>query len=162
MTKKSVIQKTRDDSDKPDYEVGYGRPPVHTRVKPGEVLNRGGRPKGQRNVCTVIQEALNERVKMRKGSRTRSVTKLDAFILNVVNGAASGDDKKQARLTSLLERTGKLAAPADTTHQEPFTADDEALIADFLERRSKRGESTAGSDENAETEEGNAGKEKKS
>lgn len=28
-----------------DYEVGYGKPPVATRFKPGE----GGRPKGSRN-----------------------------------------------------------------------------------------------------------------
>jgi hypothetical protein len=53
-----------------DYEVGYGRPPVHSRVKPGQVLNPSGRPKGQRNVRTVLDKTLNERVQIRVGNRT--------------------------------------------------------------------------------------------
>ena len=32
---------------------------MHTRVKPGQVLNPRGRPKGQRNVSTVLRKALN-------------------------------------------------------------------------------------------------------
>ena len=57
--------------------VGYGRPPVHTRFKPGQSGNPKGRRKGQRNLHTVLTEALNQRITIREGDRTRSVTKLD-------------------------------------------------------------------------------------
>src|SRR3954466_8580450 len=82
----------------PSYDVGYGRPPVHSRVKPGQVLNPRGRPKGQRNVSTVLRAALNERTQIREGNRTRSVTRLDAIILKMINDAGLGNAKAQASL----------------------------------------------------------------
>ena len=50
----------------PAYAVGYRRPPLHTRFKPGHP-KRGGRPKGQRNVRTVVDETLKEKVPSAKG-----------------------------------------------------------------------------------------------
>ena len=32
-----------------NHEVGYGKPPKHTRFKPGQSGNSKGRPKGVRN-----------------------------------------------------------------------------------------------------------------
>jgi hypothetical protein len=46
--------------------VGYGRPPVHTRFKPGQSGNPRGRRKGQRNVSTVLAETLNQRIRIRE------------------------------------------------------------------------------------------------
>ena len=42
----------RDDDDKPDgnYEVGYGRPPKHTRYKPGQSGNPAGTPPARTNL----------------------------------------------------------------------------------------------------------------
>jgi len=67
--------------------VGYGKPPVHTRFKKGQSGNPKGRRKGQRNVHTVVDEALSQRITIREGNRTRSVTKLDAVILTMVAAA---------------------------------------------------------------------------
>jgi hypothetical protein len=119
----------------PTYEVGYCRPPVHSRVKPGQVLNPRGRPKGQRNVATVLQKALNERTKIREGSRTRSVTKLDAIILKMINDAGLGNPKALANLLALMRAVGLVETGEEPTRQQaPLTDDDEALIADFAER----------------------------
>ena len=122
-----------------DYEVGYCKPPVHTRVKPGQVLNKNGRPKGQRNVATVLKKALNERTKIREGNRTRSVTKLDAIILKLINDAGLGNTKAQTSLIALMRAVG-LVEPADKApaQQAPLTVDDETLIADFVERNRER------------------------
>jgi len=38
----------------PKYDIGYGRPPAHTRFKPGHP-GCGGRPKRQRNLRTVLE-----------------------------------------------------------------------------------------------------------
>lgn len=41
------------------YEVGYGRPPVHGQIKPGEVRNQNGRPKGSKNKVGAPEEFYN-------------------------------------------------------------------------------------------------------
>ena len=45
-----------------DYQVGYGKPPRHTRFKRGQSGNPRGRPREAKNLPTLLTEALNERV----------------------------------------------------------------------------------------------------
>ena len=47
---------------KGDERIGYRRPPVATRFRPGQSGNPRGRPRGARNLSTVIAAALGERV----------------------------------------------------------------------------------------------------
>src|SRR5262245_3783594 len=135
----------------PTYSIGYGRPPAHTRIKPGQVLNPRGRPKGQRNVATVLRKALNERTKVREGNRTRSVTKLDAIVLRMINDAGLGNAKAQASLIDLMRAVGLIGAPDEPTHQQPFTADDQAVIADYFERNKVETAEQSEGHENAPT-----------
>ena len=114
--------------------VGYGNPPVRTRFKPGQSGNPKGRRKDQRNVHTVVDEALSQRITIREGNRTRSVTKLDAVILTMVSAALKGDTKAQAQLITLLRSLGMTGEPPEAPTQEPFTADDQGLIADYFRR----------------------------
>jgi len=118
----------------PNYEVGYGRPPVTHRIKPGQVLNPRGRPKGQQNIRTVLEQELNGKVTIREGNRTRIMTKLNVFLVKLINDAASGDKKAQANLIALLRAANMMAAPDVSTHQVPVTTDDDAVIADFFDR----------------------------
>jgi Family of unknown function (DUF5681) len=111
------------------------RPPVRGRFKPGQSGNPKGRPKGQRNVRTVLNDALNQRIKIREGDRSRSVTKLDAVIMTMVNAALKGDAKAQASLITMMRSLGMTGEPPAVSNQASFTADDEGLIADFLRRR---------------------------
>jgi Family of unknown function (DUF5681) len=45
-----------------DYEVGYGKPPRHTRFKKGQSGNPRGRPNGSKNLSTLLSETLSEPV----------------------------------------------------------------------------------------------------
>ena len=117
------------------FSVGYGRPPVHSRFKPGQSGNPKGRRKGQRNVRTVVDGELSQRITVREGNRTRSLTKLDAFVVTLVNAALKGDAKAWASLINLLRSLGLIGESPAANDQKPFTADDESIIADFLRRQ---------------------------
>jgi hypothetical protein len=117
------------------FSVGYGKPPAHTQFKPGRSGNPKGRRKGQRNVRTVVEEALNQRIRIRQGDRTRSLTKLDGVILTMITGALKGDAKALASLIAVMRSLGMTGEPPAAKDQKPFTTDDESLIADFLRRR---------------------------
>ena len=43
-----------------DYEVGYGKPPRHTRFVKGRSGNPRGKPPGAKNFTTLLNEALDE------------------------------------------------------------------------------------------------------
>ena len=144
MTKPPLLPETSqpDDGRSSDaaYAIGYGRPPVHSRFKPGQSGNRKGRPKRHRNVRTVVEEALNQKVKLKEGDKTRSVTKLEAVVQTIVNGALQRDPKAQVSLMALVRSVGMMGEAPEVSNSEPFTADDGALIADYFRRHSAASE----------------------
>ena len=62
----------------PDYEVGYKKPPQHTRFKQGQSGNPRAKPKRSHDFASLLTEILDERVTMtengqpRRGSRQKS------------------------------------------------------------------------------------------
>ena len=78
MTRRSTSRRSTESED--GYEVGYGEPPKNTRFKPGQSGNPRGRRRGQRNLKTVVQEVLREKITIREGERTRTISRLDAIV----------------------------------------------------------------------------------
>jgi len=61
---------------KRDYEIGRGKPPVHSRFKQGQSGNpRGPRPK---NLPALLAEALNEPMVVTIDGERREITKREA------------------------------------------------------------------------------------
>jgi hypothetical protein len=106
---------------------------VHTRFKPGH-SKRGGRPKGQRDIRLVFEEMLKEKVTLREGTRTRLLGKRDALLLRMINDALAGNEKAQAKVLDLMHLYGLNRESQEATNGKPLTADDEAVIADFIRR----------------------------
>ena len=103
--------------DKHDYEVGYGKPPRHSRFRPGCSGNPRGRPKDSKNLSTLLHEALNEPVVVTENGRRRKVSKCQAVIKQLVNRSAQGDLKAMQMLLGTMqeiEHRGE-AEPAETT-----------------------------------------------
>lgn len=115
-----------------DYSVGYGRPPVGSRFKPGVSGNPRGRPKGRLELKQDLHEELSERITLREGDRTLRLTKQRALVKSTVARAIKGDPRAQAKAFELLLR----AFGVDETERrtEPTAGEDEAIVAAFLER----------------------------
>lgn len=74
-----------------DYEVGYGRPPKHTRFRKGKSGNPKGRPKGRRNHWTEVAAILKAPVVVKENGRRKSVTTERAALLRLREKALAGD-----------------------------------------------------------------------
>jgi hypothetical protein len=117
------------------YEVGYCKPPKETRFKPGQSGNPKGRPRGARNLRTAVREALQEKVEVREGGRMRRISKMDAIIQVTLNKGLKGDPKGLAAVLQLARQTGLMDEEPDTAANENLSAQDEAILADFLARQ---------------------------
>lgn len=88
----------------PEYEVGYGKPPRHTQFKKGQSGNSKGRPRGAKNVDTILKQALAERVVISEKGRRKSLTKAEVIIKQLVNKAAQGDHRSTRLLMEYIEK----------------------------------------------------------
>jgi Family of unknown function (DUF5681) len=89
-----------------DYEVGYRKPPKHSRFKEGVSANPKGRPK--RNALAageiageIINNVLNASAEYREGDRTRTAPRRELTIKTHVQRALNGDVKSAKTLLEL-------------------------------------------------------------
>ena len=104
-----------------DYEVGYGRPPCHTRFVKGQSGNPRGRPPGTKNLKTLLSEALNEMVIVTENGGRRKVTKRQAIITQLVNRSATADFRAIKILLDIvrdIERQTEPTAPETSDFSE--------------------------------------------
>jgi hypothetical protein len=88
-------------------DVGYCKPPVHSRFQPGQSGNPSGRTKGSQNLKTLFHKILKEEVSLRDGSDVRKVSKAEAVLRRVVVDALKGDQRSMATMFRLAEQTGQ-------------------------------------------------------
>ncbi len=82
-------------SDHPDepYPIGYRRPPMATRFAAGRSGNPKGRPRGSKNLTTVMIAELDALVAVTENGKRRKVSKRQVIVRQLVNKAAGGDLK---------------------------------------------------------------------
>jgi hypothetical protein len=76
-----------------DYKVGKGRPPRSTRWTSGQSGNPRGRPRGSKNLVTILADALNEKLEIQERGKTRPVTAREAIVRRIVHEALKGNLK---------------------------------------------------------------------
>jgi hypothetical protein len=113
---------------KGDYDVGYRRPPRHSRWRPGQSGNPKGRPKGARNLRTEIQAVLGEMVQVKRGGKVIRVSAQMAALLRLLEKALNGDIRALNVFLALAQRYNddEPLAPADE-----LAAGDEEILARF-------------------------------
>ena len=121
-----------------DYEVGYGKPPLHTRFQKGRSGNPNGRPRGRKNMSTLLSDALNGSVIVVESGRRKKITKREAIITQLVNRSASADLKATQIVLAMLR---EVEAQADgSADPAALTETDQQIIKRIQERlRNEKG-----------------------
>jgi len=121
-----------------DYRVGYGKPPLETRFQQGQSGNPRGRPRGAKNLATLLEEALNELVVVNENAGRRRISKRKAALKQLVNEAAKGNWRALKLLVDILQDIERRSEPQ--TEQSSFGAADEKVLAQLEAqlRREKR------------------------
>ena len=111
----------------PDYEVGYRKPPRHSRFVKGLSGNPRGRPPGAKNLKTLLNKALNELVIVTENGGQRKISKREAIVTQLVNRSAQADLKAIQILLAML-RDIEGHAEAGSADPDVFTEADEQII----------------------------------
>jgi hypothetical protein len=113
-----------------EYQVGRGKPPLHSRFKKGHSGNpRGRRPK---TLPALLVRALNEPVMVTVNGESRKITKREAVIAQLVDKSTGADLRATQMLIDLLKDIEKRAGtPPEAL---PATPADEEVLENLLAR----------------------------
>lgn len=103
-----------------DYKVGYKKPPKATQFKPGNKRGKG-RPKGAKNIGTIVNEALGMKIAAQIGGKKVKASKFEIAMHQLANQGSSGDQRAIQMIVSLYaqygpQETGGEIAPEQTAY----------------------------------------------
>ena len=121
-----------------DYEVGYAKPPKHTRFKPGQSGNPKGKEKGKRGLKTDLVNALDAKQTIKIKGKPHTGTRQSLTVLTLATRAAAGD-LKAAQL--LLPPVVQLLGAEDRgTGRGKLSKQDQAIVEQFLGKSEEENE----------------------
>jgi Family of unknown function (DUF5681) len=125
---------------KGEYAVGYGKPPMHSRFRKGSSGNPRGRPSASKNLSTLLNDALNERVVVVENGRRRKISKRQAIIAQLVNQSAKADLRAIKILLDIQQQIEARAAAAGENGDSADKLDqaDQSIIERYLGKYAQR------------------------
>ncbi|MDE2133249.1 MAG: hypothetical protein KGJ49_01465 [Alphaproteobacteria bacterium] len=86
------------------YDVGYGKPPKDRQFKPGQSGNPNGtRKKKSPAMASIMQAAFAERVRIRVNGKSKTVTRKELMIEQLVAKTLKSDRRALKRLLKLRD-----------------------------------------------------------
>ena len=86
------------------YNTGYGKPPQHSRFKPGQSGNPRGRPKGSRNSVNVLRDELAELITITENGKQKRITKLEGIVKAAALKGLKGDPRPMIQAFELIHK----------------------------------------------------------
>lgn len=135
-----------DDNEKRDYEVGYGKPPVATRFKPGQ----SGNPKGAKrkvrpsSISEALQIALLKRETVIIDGKRKRMSRLEIISERMVVNAAKGDLNARQEILKMEQFRAKLESQTARKSDASQVVDvhlkigDEATTRRIIEREEEQ------------------------
>lgn len=121
------LKREKLDRNDDDYKVGRGNPPKHAQFKKGKTGNPSGRPKGSKNIATLIMEAAQDPVTAMIDGKPRKISKVQATTMQLATKAAGGDLKAVVRFLDWVDEIEVRAAAARPS-QYPLSQADVDVI----------------------------------
>jgi len=96
--------------------IGFGRPPIEHRFKPGQSGNPKGRPKKKQDEAAMLEMAklvmdeAGRPVTARIGDKTVTLPALEAMLRNLMKQALQGDRHAQSMILKLFEKAEQARA----------------------------------------------------
>jgi hypothetical protein len=115
-----------------DYEIGYGKPPRANQFPKGVSGNRSGRPKGARSLNTIVLKESRQQIRVNGPRGVRSITKLEAAVMQLANKSAQGDLRATRELIPLIARSEDIAATGEVSL--PTNEQDQKRLANLRRR----------------------------
>ena len=84
-----------------EYEVGYGKPPVHSQFQKGTSGYPKGKPNGRKNTKTMIREIAFAPVEIQVQGKTQKITAYEAMLMRLRQAALNGDYRSIAHILLL-------------------------------------------------------------
>jgi GMP synthase PP-ATPase subunit len=116
--------------DDDDDRVGYGKPPKHSRFKPGRSGNPKGKKRATRSFSTEVRATLGMPVVLTDSDRPRKVTTSEAALMRLREKALKGDSRSLDRLIELRREY----CDENDTASEQVDEEDAAILADYEAR----------------------------
>lgn len=118
-------------SNRHNPDVGYKKPPLHSRYRPGQSGNPRGRPK-KASVGFELVAELNRKVTVRENGVDQKLSKAAALAKSLIARALAGDMRAIAHLIRLLP--AQFHAPPKLGEQS-VEANDAVVLERFIQRR---------------------------
>jgi len=126
MSDKRPQQPADSASEEPAEKVGPGKPPRHTRFKPGQSGNPKGRPKGSKNFATILQQQLTKKITITVDGKPRRMTVQEVIARRLATDSMKGTTKAMELLIRLTSAKSDESAGKDVAG-ETVLPDKDAL-----------------------------------
>lgn len=115
-----------------EYEVGYGKPPRHTRFKPGRSGNPRGRPKDAKGLKTIVRETMTAKVPVRTACGEKKMSRMEAVLQKTIELGMKGNPRALMQLITLYaSAVPEAVLPVAAQRTEELSGSDLAMLEEL-------------------------------